>query len=320
MIDLLRQFLGRMVEHPHYKVLAVLLALSTWLYVQGEEVGERRVRAAVTYLLPPTLAAVEPPPDGVLVTLTGSLNALRRADTSKLAIEVDLREAELAPGVVDVDLARYALANLNPSLAVVETAPETLRFEVDELVTRRIEVEVDTVGEPRATYAVARVQVEPPTVELSGPRKVLAALEQVATEPVDVTDLRHDKRFAAPVLPPPGVTVLGEPTVEARVDIEPLVERRRVQRVPVLVRGHLDWTVEPSTVDVRLVGPAAALRSIGDKDLVVWVDVDDDAPAGVVEGTWGRPGPARPTVLVPSDQVSVAGIEPGTIRVNGERK
>src|SRR5690606_24193727 len=63
----------------HYKLVGLLVAISAWLFVQGEQVVTDRVRAAIDWITPVGLVTTEELPATVVLTVEGPRNAVRRA-------------------------------------------------------------------------------------------------------------------------------------------------------------------------------------------------------------------------------------------------
>ena len=77
MRDLLVGAARRLVQNAHYKVLAVLIAVGAWWYVQASDLDRTSLRVGVVWLEPDGLVTTEPLPQSVLLTVDGSRNALR---------------------------------------------------------------------------------------------------------------------------------------------------------------------------------------------------------------------------------------------------
>ena len=52
-------FWGRITHNAGYKLLSALLACSIWLYVQGDEVADAKLKARLVWVLPTGLTTVE---------------------------------------------------------------------------------------------------------------------------------------------------------------------------------------------------------------------------------------------------------------------
>jgi hypothetical protein len=315
MRDLLRAIARRLVQNAHFKVLAVVVAVGAWWYVQASDVDTRHLRVGVEWLPPRDLVTTEPLPASVLVTVAGSRNALRRIDEQSLSLSVDLAVAGSTVGEHSLDLSPPDVRGLPPTAAAVEIRPPTITFTLDEVDTRRVPVQLTLVGQPAEGWFVQQVEVEPTAIELRGPRVALAGLLGVETEPIDLSELKHDRKLTARLAPPRAVEVRGPPFVEVRIDVEARVDARTFIDVPVYVRGLSGWVVNPPTVRIQAEGPAAALRQIRDRDVVSQVYLPDDVAKGRYRVRFdAREGP-RAEVVLPAEGVRVVQVDPIEIEV-----
>ena len=65
------------------------------------------------------------------------------------------------------------------------------------------------MSRPVAGYAVAAATADPPTALLAGPPEAIDMATQVATERIDIADLRGSGRFRAQLVPPEGTVLSG---------------------------------------------------------------------------------------------------------------
>jgi YbbR domain-containing protein len=315
MLDLLRRFGANLVAHPHYKLLAVLLALGAWWYVQASEASQSRERVPVAWVMPPDLVSAEALPNSVVVVLEGSRNALRRIEEESLELPVDLTEISSGVGEYNVDLTAQDLTGLPPTVQVAEILPASLRVTLDEEDVRTLTVQPVVQGAPAEGYMVAGTTMEPAEVEVRGPSRALANLTTVDTEPIDVSGLRHNRRVETRLSLPEGVKVQGIATVEARVKVESQVESKVFSEVPIYVRGQRGWAVEPATVRVALEGPAASLRQIGERDVVAQIYLPDEPARPTYTVRFDAEDGPRAEVTLAIDAVEVTEVEPNEIQV-----
>jgi YbbR domain-containing protein len=145
--------------------------------------------------------------------------------------------------------------------------------------------------------------VNPATVVVDGPADVLDTIMFVQTEPVDIqnADGTVQKRVSMTGLPA-GVTVI-EPSsgeVDVVVPITQIGVRQDLpgQRVQGINLGQgLGATIQPTEITVTVIGPDAALSSLGAGDISAQVDL-----AGLGPGTYTL----EPQVRVPQGVTWVA--------------
>ena len=312
---LTRLALKRLLQHPHYKVLAVASALGVWLYVQGTEVVQRRFNVDVTWSLPAGLVTVHPLPTSVALTIEGPHNGVRRASRGGASMHVDLSETGNMPREDAIDFANYEIKDLPQTVQLLRVTPAGVRLQLDELISRNVEVNPVTVGEPAEGYIVRDVRLEPQVLALQGPRIRMSNLPTIDTLPIDVSELRHDRRLPAELDLPRGVELVVDAALEARVDIEARVTGRIIEAVPIQVRGTNRWVAQEGTVRVRLEGPAASVQQIRDEDVIALVFLPEDPVGNSYDVSFSAVEGVRATVIVPSELVKAVSTEPNIIKV-----
>lgn len=315
MRELLLSAARRLVQNAHYKVLAVLIAVGAWWYVQASDLDRTSLRVGVVWLEPDGLVTTEPLPQSVLLTVDGSRNALRRIDEAGLMLSVDLGAAGATIGPHDLELSPTDVVGLPPTVSAVEIRPATLSFVLDAIDDRRVPALPVLTGAPREGWTVQKVDVEPAMIDVRGPRTALVGLSGIETGPIDLAELNHDRRIEIPLAPPRGVEVRGPPTVTVSIDVEARVDGRSFDDVPVYVRGRIGAVVEPATVRVRVEGPAATLRQIRDRDVVTQVYLPEPIQRGTYTVRFGATEGPRAEVVLTAEEVRVLEVEPSVIRV-----
>ncbi|HVS02601.1 MAG TPA: CdaR family protein [Thermoanaerobaculia bacterium] len=185
------------------RVMAAAIALLLWLFVtlerRGERPAEKVVEASVTYNPPPGMILLNPV-DRVRVRLRGSEETIRRVNPYAVDVQVEIDED--ARGVVDVHLEPENVL-LPEKLEVVSIEPSFLRLQLDEELRRLLPVRVKLVGEPAAGSVVAgRPRVRPEQVLVTGPSRLLSAVDHLETSPVSLNGHALDFEESALLVSP----------------------------------------------------------------------------------------------------------------------
>lgn len=168
------------------RVLALAIAVALWFvlsFEQRETRSEKLVEASVSYIRPDGVEILDPV-QRVDVMLSGATDQVNRVTSGDVGVQVDLRDAE--PGPTQVNLVPENVVTLPQGLRVDRIRPTTLDLTLDRLITRRLPVEPQIVGEPAAGALVGDVTVSPPEVAVTGPESQIASLEAVQTAPVSL--------------------------------------------------------------------------------------------------------------------------------------
>lgn len=302
-------------ENLPLKAAALILAVFLWLYVRGEERPVQLISLPLELEgLPADLAIVGDRLESIAVRVRAPEATLRALSPGRFRAHVNLGGART--GEVSLPLARENVrAPIGVEVVQVDPSFLTLRFE------RRSRREVPLVarlkGAPAAGLEARGYTLVPDHVAIEGPESLVAAVEEVLTEEVDLSGVRKDLQQRVRLAPiGGGVRIDGAGTAALTVAIgEALVTTvyPGVRVSPNLPAGAAFEAVPvESTVTVTLEGTAAELRSIQPENLTALLDLEGMSPRGV-------PYDVRPrVVLTPEDLgegVTVRAVSPETISV-----
>jgi YbbR domain-containing protein len=296
------------------KALSLLLATALWVWLQSQQVVDRSARARLEVAVPAGLTLVEEAPRSVLLTVRGPQGRARQVDTLALTLPVDLSDAGSGP--VTVDFSPRSVPGLPEGLEIVQFSPPGLELELDRQVTRRVPVRAPTTGEPPPGYALSGVRVTPSALLVAGPQSVLRRLDELLTEPIELSTLKDDAARDLPVVVSNRMLqVAGPGVVAVSVDVEELSGDRALSGVPVQVSAP-GWRATPATVEVLLRGRLPAILGLSTEDVRVEVGLPDAVPVGggPVERRY-RAGGDEVSVQLPSgvDGVTISGLRPTTL-------
>ncbi|MBM4390282.1 MAG: hypothetical protein FJ090_04100 [Deltaproteobacteria bacterium] len=297
-----------------YRLVALVMTLVFWVWVQSEQRVETRARATVKWLLPEGLTLVEPPLESATLTVEGVQAIVRSLRQRELEIEVDLSKAR--EGDVAVDLAQKSIDGLPQQLHVVEVSPSQVRVTLDRVLRRKVSVSPNPVGKVADGYRVIEVSVSPQRGDLEGPVSILKNIDSVTTEEVDIGSLREDADFTVGLALRKGVALAGKGhAFTVHVDVEPIVTERRFEGVPVLVRDGA-YVASTQSVAVQLAGPEEELAGIDAGVVSVMVYLPDGYGEAAGEARHGKGnGPRYEVVHGGSEAVKVQGTEPDRIAI-----
>jgi len=307
-------WLGWAISNPLMKVMSLVLAVVTWLYVQGDEVHVGVIKAPVVWSLPAGLVSVEPLPKTITMDVRGTRAAIRFAQEKVVRVPVDLNEVGM--GEHALEFGSFPASGLPPSVEVLALQPKSLRFTLDELALRKVAIKPALVGEPEPGFEVREVTFDPPVVDIQGPRTTVDALRHVSTQPLDVSRLRDDVTTEISLDLPRSVTMQAEVVPVATILVVPTMERRVLSGVQVHVWSRYDYVPEEQRVEVTLEGPTSELQGVTAEQVVAFVHLPDPAERSRYEVWYGPRGGVRVRVLHPgSAKVKVVGVQPPNISV-----
>jgi hypothetical protein len=202
------------------------------------------------------LVPIKPLPEEVVINVTGKGWKLLRK-----ALRVEIQPAEIYIRALPRNnyllgsSLRPALVNALDGLELNFVVTDTLFFNFDERVSRRIPVKLDTkqkITAPR--YEIAGpVRLSPDSITFTGPSSIVGKLPSPFMVRMDQQDLTTPTKISVPVVyDNQDLIVASVQEVEATINVKPLLQEER-QLVPQLVNAPANKKVKisPSSVQIR---------------------------------------------------------------------
>ncbi len=267
------------------KLICLLISIVLWIQVASTTVLDETVDLPlqVRGLKAGATVAGNELPASVPVRLRGSklrLISHRYFGTEIGSVVLDLTHETTGEPIQH----EFGVADVRSDLTVLGIIPpQEVKLVIDRVATARLPVHVVTEGDPpegRALLCAPRA--DPTTAVVSGPSRLLAGLDRVRTEPVDLGRVRNTAELACTLhVPQVGLSV-APTSVRVNVEMVPR-ESRTFADVPVAVTGaapRLAASVFPPAATVTVSGPADSLRILAAARVGVTVSV-----AGLRNGT-----------------------------------
>jgi hypothetical protein len=252
---------GWLLDNLGIKLVALLLALLIYLNVYTDR--------------PATLIVSFPIQIGDLadtLSLSGAVPSAVQAElrgTGKQLIRLRLTEPPVKISLAGVGAGHFERALTSADLPLpsdveiqVErvVSPRTVELQVDRKRSRRLPVAARVEGLPAGGVVwTGMLDVEPATVEVSGPEKEIAALDSVRLDPVRLSGKRDTVQVAVGAEALPDWCVMEPEQVTVSVPLEPEATRRMTVRVED-PRGASRYLVVPERVTLTLSGPRSQFK------------------------------------------------------------
>lgn len=298
-------------ENLGIKVISLLASLALFAAVRGSGDAQRTVSVEVQTVPAPSSSnriLLTQIPDTVRVTLRGRAALLNRLSREPLApVQIDLRDTSRRFYALDVDA-----FTLPPGVSATQITPASIDLEWAERGEKRVPVLALFTGRAPAGYEVRRpARTEPATVLVTGPVAEVRRIQQLQTEPIDVSTFSIGQHsLQVPLERVRGhLAYSDDAQVSVHVDIVPESEERILRHVAVAPFGtgaRVD--IRPARVDFVIRGPRAVVRALEEDQLLATVDLD-----GVTEGTAASLRPVQVRGL--PESVDVVRINPAEVLV-----
>lgn len=269
------------------KLLSLLFAVGFYAFIHGAQNAQRTLMVDLTVFLPPPGAdrqLMTQLPNRISVTVQGlksQLDTLRGEDIGPLA-------ADLTEGTPRDFLFDEAMLNLPPRVTVKRFVPASLNLAWEDIIGRKIPVQVVLVGDPEAGFEVqGDPKIEPQKVEVRGPENLLNVIQYLKVTDYDISGLTEGDHARQLALEPPEELAVYDVTYEVRavavtVRLGQKLETRSFERLKVEVVGLNRASTRPPLVDVTVTGPPDRVDQLRPELVLPWVDLDlgdEDPPA-----------------------------------------
>jgi YbbR domain-containing protein len=220
-MKILKRIRGLIFHNLQWKALSVAIAMVIWAMVATEPELSTFAAARLEYRnLPDDLeiADVEPTSD-VSLELRGPSGELRGAgDGNRPVVVFDM--SAVTPGVRTFPIGASNI-RLSGRVHLMRAIPSEVRFRFERRLVRAVPVRVRVSGEGANGYTVAGRVVQPDELTVVGPSSNVSRITDVATDPVDVSNVVGAKQFHVNAfVGDPYVRFRGSPTVVVTVTMK----------------------------------------------------------------------------------------------------
>jgi len=265
------------VSNAGLRVLALLLAVGLWIFVNaGEQGSVEPLTVPVSYRsLPPGMVIMNRPPDFVKIEISGPRTILSLINPERMTLKLDLSGVAFGQSEFKVFPAMF---NTPRGTAVTSISPDQIALDVDHIVTRELPVHLVVQGKVAPGYQISSVEITPPNVTANGPSRFVAQLASIGTEPFDLRGLNADADRKIDIASPNPEIGFSTGHVEARLDITEAITDREFRGVDVQVKdSDFKFRVNPKQATLTIRGPATKLALLDAKTLA-YVDAKGIEP------------------------------------------
>ena len=275
-----------LVKNWTAKLVSLILAVGLWYYAVGEEgIEVTRTIPVEIKLDNEKMSIVGKSSRVVSATLQAPRSLLANLASGELKAEHIIHKIETS-GDYSFRLEPRDIQLPSEQIRVVRIDPEVIAVKIDEIIVQKLEVEPSFLGEPAIGYRLdpSRVQLDPRSVLVEGPKSQLEKIKKIKTQPIDVVGRVRSFRKTVRLADEPGLKLLSEAWVDVYVPIEEAVGEKEFKDVPIKLMSSSEsfsrLPVEPSKLSFVLRGAPKSLESAEAKDIILYAEISD-LPDGV---------------------------------------
>ena len=190
----MKDFFQRHVLHNFgIKLLSLALAVGLWLAVASDPAAEVAVDVPIVFRnIPENLEISSESVPRSQIRVRGPQRVVRRLQPADIYAEIDL--SGMKPGERTFDLTAQQVHQPR-ELEVVQVVPNQFHLIFDTRLTRQVPVRPRAFGNFAAGYQIGRLEADPSSITISGPRQRVAAVEAAITDPMDASGTMERATF-----------------------------------------------------------------------------------------------------------------------------
>jgi YbbR domain-containing protein len=119
----------------------------------------------------------------VSVRLRGPRDVVRGLMPNQIAVVADISDKEPGDRIIQL---KTSDVSKPPSLDVLRVDPASIRLTIEPSVRRSVPVKPEITGVLENRYQIREINIQPPMVEIEGPKSVVNATDSVRTESIDL--------------------------------------------------------------------------------------------------------------------------------------
>ncbi len=227
MTRVLKTGLGLIFNRIGWKLLSLAVAFAIWAMVASEPELSTFISTPVEYKnLPDNLDIASNPVTTVLLELRGPSGELQELGDPGMHPQIILDMSAAAPGertyaISDGPLRRDGAVKLPPGVRLVSALPPQVRFAFEPRTTRWVPVSTRFVENGSHGYFVSSQKVNPDKVEIAGPASHVAAIAEVQTDAIDLSNSVGTTNFRVNAFTSDSfVRILSSPQVDVTVTMK----------------------------------------------------------------------------------------------------
>lgn len=207
---------GILFNNLHIKLFALMFAVLLWMHAVTR--GESEINFVVPLEIrdiPAGMTVVGEPPPPLDVRIKGNETLIKGLSSRDIGAYISLKDAKEGPSA-HVLSANNVKAPYGVSISRV--SPFEVNIVLDAEVQKTLGIKPSVAGKPARGHRLGRVEVDPETVVVTGPRHTVERLDGVPTEKLDIGGLTEGFEKAVGLVPPNG-TSLESGKARVRVEI-----------------------------------------------------------------------------------------------------
>lgn len=256
-------------EYSREKIIALFVTFVIWTFAVNRNQEVRSFNVKVDVKTSNEHVLVSDVIDTVHVKVSGSVFDFAGIESEDLVVKIDMTNRKPGKFTRFLD---SGMLQLDGGLKVVKIFPSELVFKTARKAEKVVVVEPWLQGQPPVGWKLKGYETVPEKIKISGPEETVEEVDTVSTQKIELGELKKSVSKDVEVsLPSPYMTVIGNKSVNVKIDLERDIKIRTFISVPIVVEGEKKAEIKPATVKVRLKGPKDELEKLEDEGFSVYI-------------------------------------------------
>lgn len=291
------------------KLFSFFFAIFLWYFVVGEDKVDMTLSIPVEIVnLPQNLIISNQFKNQIEITVNGPRGLIRKIADRHVSRSVDLSDA--TPGTIVVKNTPESIS-LPSGVRLLRIKPSDIILQLDKVIQKNIPIIAVTNGKPKEGFELISVKLDPPTIPMTGPQRILEKEKRFSTLPIDIQGVTHSFQVATSLdLSKDIADLLGEIIVSANIVILEKRVTKTIKNIPVLLNvtaKNINYILDPKFITVTADVP---LSKSGDKKKLATMFTAKLKVDNLSPGTH-----TIPVNVIAEKGVQVSSIQPETIIV-----
>ncbi len=268
-------------------LVSFLLAVLLWIAIATNKTYTTRVTVPFQIVrIGENKVLMDPPPDKIVLEVTGKGRALIALNFYKGKIRLDLPEVNKTTTLHLVNyLNRFVIARELGIKVTDVIEPKNIRLKVDEYLEAKRPIKFAGTIRPLAGYILLREQLIPDSVLVKGPASFIRPIRYIKTDSIFKKKVRYPFKTRLKLISPrPDVLQLWPQIAEIHFQIEQIVERT-LYEVPIQLVGiptkYLASAV-PEKVSVKIKGAESLVTHLKPQEVTALYNFQNSYRPGVM--------------------------------------
>jgi YbbR domain-containing protein len=262
------------------RFISLALAVLLWYFVGGDDTVDKNVQVPVEVInLPRDLVISNQFKREIEVTISGPRSLVLKIEKGDITRQVDLTHA--VPGTMVIKNEPHMIP-VSRGMKVLRIQPDSIIFSLDKLIQKQLGVKPVTKGELAPHYILQDIVMKPATISITGPQAVLAQLDVLQTQVIDISGMSQSGQLQVPLDLNPGlIELIGETSVTADLVIAEETVEKRISGLPIELNSYEGLRrISPTTVTVTAILPRSLARENKDLQSLFRASVGDEIEEG----------------------------------------